>query len=266
MEKDVLVFYRQQCISMSKPFLASFLRLSNYQTATRWLIILAVVFTQSCNSPDSLPANPYDYFPLEVGRFQVYRVTEEVYTAGKKVPIKTWYEKHEITREIEVSQNGKKVIVSISTRNNPSEYWQKNKEYSVESLPDKIIVSKDGEVLTPLIFPYSSKLEWDGYQYFQLGKDDPRQRSLHHYEDMDIPLKVDSLEFARTLKVSERTDTTRQITYRLGFKIYASGVGMIEDEQTDFEYLQENGELVGDKVIGSGVSRIKRIVDYGIVK
>jgi len=63
--------------------------------------------------------------------------------------------------------------------------------------------------------------------------------------------------------VSGRSDTTSEIYYKLGFKQYAKGVGMIVDEQIDLKYAQENGQIIGYRVIGSGTRKIKKIIAYG---
>lgn len=154
-------------------------------------------------------------------------------------------------------------ITSVSSRKNPSEYWTKNKEYSISAFPDKIILNLDNQLLTPLVFPYDLRVKWNGYQYFNLDDQDPKFGSLHHYEKINEPLTMGSLVFDNTLKVSERNDTTNQAQYNLGFKYYASGIGLVADEQTHFEYLQQNGEFVGDRTIGSGTKKIRKILEYG---
>jgi len=237
---------------------------SYFYKSSACLSIFFTLLIQSCNSPGTDPVNPYDYFPVEIGRYQIYQVDEAVYSAGQKIPVlKTWQEKNEIVR-VNKDSSGKQIfIVSISIRKNASEYWIKNKEYSVSATPDKIVINLDNQLLTPLVFPYDLRVKWDGYQYFNLDDDDPRYGSLHHYEKINEPLTIDSIKFKNTLKVSERNDTTSQAQYNLGFKYYASGIGLVADEQTDFEYLQENGNFVGYRTIGSGTKRIRKILEYG---
>lgn len=225
--------------------------------------LLSVAVISGCNSPEKIPANPYDYFPLELGQYQIYQVSEEVYSSGQKNPIKKkWYEKDEITRLSEDSEGNNSFIVSRSVRYDTTANWQKIKEYSVHSYPEKILVNLDNEILMPLVFPYNPDVEWDCYQHFNINRNDPRAGYLFHYEDMDQAVKLDSQDFAKTLKVSERTDTTGQTFFSLGYKKYALGIGLIHDEQTDFVYLQENGNLIGYKTIDSGTSRIRKIIDY----
>lgn len=225
--------------------------------------MLAILFI-SCENNETEPIDPYSYYPMKTGSYRIYEVTEDVYSAGNQTPVSSiWYEKEVVSRFKTDTAGGKAYLVSSSIRFKPTEYWQKNKEYIATLYPDKVTLHADNEVLNPLVFPYSRNIEWDGYRFFKMDADDPREGYLFRYEETDSPLDLDTIRFERTLKVSERADTTGPVVYRLGYKYYASGIGLVMDEQTDLDYLQKNGELVGNRVIGSGKRRIKKLIGYG---
>ena len=77
---------------------------------------------------------------------------------------------------------------------------------------------------------------------------------------------MDSVKFDKIIQVSERSDTANEAQFRLGFKYYASAVGLVADKQTDFDYLQQNGKFIGYLVISSGTTRFKKIIGYGQTK
>lgn len=258
MMKEEIEEMRKFSVSVEKWFNSSFRKL------VMLTVLVLLIAIQACNQTQTEPANPYDYFPLEIGRYQIYQVNEMVYSVGQKDPkVRSWYEKDEITRKGEESSNGAVYIASHSVRTNSSDYWQKVSEYRVTSYPDKLIVNQGNEIFTSLVFPYTPTVNWDGYQYFNLDKDDYRSGYMFRYEDLDQPLTIDSLKFERTFKVSERSDTTGPLYFRLGYKQYASGIGLVADQLTNIDYLQENGELVGYRTIGSGIRRTKKIIAYG---
>ncbi len=236
-----------------------------YISALSGVALGTMLFMQSCSESGTDPVAPYDYYPLAIGQFQIYQVNEDVYSSGSREPVsKTWQEKDEVIGLTQDSTGYKVYTVSRSTRNSASQAWQKIKEYSVKHDPDKVIVNLDNEVLMPLVFPYSAQIEWDGYRYFNLSDNDPRYGTKHHYENINKPLTINSLHFDKSIKVSERTDTSGVTQYYLGYKEYAAGVGLVTDVQTNLDYLQENGELIGDRVIGSGTRRSKTILQFGI--
>jgi hypothetical protein len=227
-----------------------------------WLM-LALLFA-SCETNNTEPADPYSYYPLKIGSYRIYEVREDVYSAGNQTPVSTlWYEKEEVKRLKKDTAGRKEYIISTSVRFKPSEYWTKKKEHVATIFPDKITLHADNEILNLLVFPYSDNVEWDGFRYFNINNNDPRAGYLFRYEAMDRSFELDTLHFKRTFKVSERVDTTGPVIYRLGYKYYASGVGLVLDNQTDFDYLQKDGELVGYKVIGSGRRRIRKVIGYG---
>jgi hypothetical protein len=235
---------------------------SSLNTGSFWLLT-ALLFA-SCQSNDTEPSDPYSYYPMKIGSYRIYEVKEDVYSAGNQTPVKSvWYEKEQVMRLKKDTAGRKEYIISTSVRFKPSEYWIKKKEHVATIYPDKVILHADNEILNPLVFPYSDNVEWDGFRYFNINSNDPRAGYLFRYEAMDSPFELDTLHFKRTLKVSERADTTFPVIYRLGYKFYAAGVGLIFDNQTDYDYLQKDGELVGYKVIGSGRRRVRKIIGYG---
>jgi hypothetical protein len=153
-------------------------------------------------------------------------------------------------------------ILSRFTRNSSSDAWQKVKEFSIQQFPDKIIETIDNEINVPMLFPFSSNFEWDGYMYFNLNDNDYRYGYKNSYQHVNRPLAVGSISFDNTLMVKERFDTSRT-EYKVAQKYYAMNVGLISSEQADFEYLQNNGELIGNKVIASGTRKTRRIIAHG---
>ncbi|MCE7040621.1 hypothetical protein [Dyadobacter sp. CY312] len=231
-----------------------------------FVLLILALFLQACKSTSPDPITPYDYFPLEIGRYRIFEVTEDVYSAGTAKPVrKTWQEKDEIIGMNEDTTNGKIFLFSRSIRNTSADSWKKIKEYTAQKYIEKVVVNIDNEVLMPLIFPYSPQARWDGYRYFMLPEDDVREGFLHTYRDINQPLDINGLHFDKTLKVSER-DEDGLVQLRLGYKQYAVGVGLITDEQTDFYYSQEGDWLDKPKEIASGVSRVKKIIEFGVTE
>ncbi|GLU55845.1 hypothetical protein [Dyadobacter frigoris] len=228
------------------------------------IVLLLIINTlQSCHNDKTEPINPYNYYPLKIGQFSIYEITEVVYSAGQKDPvISNWQEKDEINS---VSTNSVGIpiyLISTSRRNNSNSYWQKVKQYNLDQYPDKIIQNIDNESIVPMIFPIDKSLNWNGYMYLNLNTTDNRYGYNFKYENVGESFDTGLSNFEKTLKVVERVDTSGLTKYNFASKHYANGVGLILDQQADFDYLQINGELSGYKVISSGKRRIKRLVEY----
>jgi hypothetical protein len=224
------------------------------------LLIVTVLF-QACSDKTTDPVNTYDYYPLTIGHFMIYDVNETTYSSGQKDPVVVNYqEKDEISR-VSVNTDGSSTyIVSRSTRNTASGYWQKVKEYSIQQYPDKLIFNVDNQSLVPLVFPVDPKLTWNGNMYNTL---DPEN---YLYEDINQPYQIGTLSFDKTLTLVERRDTTSVIDYDLGLKRFALGVGLIYDEQTSYEYCQSSADCIGQQIIDSGSRKVRKIIEYGPIE
>lgn len=113
-----------------------------------------------------------------------------------------------------------------------------------------------------MIFPIGKSLEWNGYIYLNLRTTDNRYGNYFNYENVGEPFDTGKIKFEKTLKVVERADTSGLTKYNFASKHYANGVGLILEQQADFDYLQANGELSGYKVISSGKRRTKKLIEY----
>lgn len=232
----------------------------------RYIPAVIILFLTGCEKPEEYVAVP-DYFPVTAGTYRIYAVDEAIYSTGNKEPkTASWFEKEEITYSKTDSNGVSECIIAHSTRAKSTDYWQKTKEYKAFVSIDKVMQNKDNKLITSLVFPYSPAAKWDAFSHFAMNDEDPRYGHLFRYENLDQPQQVDSLYFPTTLKVNERTDTTGVLLYRLGYKLYAAEIGLIMDVQTDYDYLQNNGELVDYRVIDKGVRRIRKIIGYGVRK
>ncbi|WP_229254223.1 hypothetical protein [Dyadobacter sp. NIV53] len=219
--------------------------------------LLAIVFLlQSCNNDSTEPINVYDYYPLEIGKYQIYSVKVEVYSAGVSAPVTTTYqEKDEIESMSTDAQGISTYIFSRSTRNTSTDYWQKTKNYSVTEYPDKLLTNIDNQTFFSLIFPIDLKVTWNGNIYNNLDSEN------YHYEDINKPMQIDTLRFDNTLTLVERKDTSIINRYT-GTKIYGLGVGLISDDQIAYEYCQAD-DCIGSETIESGTHKTRTIISYG---
>lgn len=220
-------------------------------------VLIILMVSQSCNNDSAAPVNVYDYFPLEVGRYQIYDVKEEIYSSGQKEPVvRSYQEKDEIERMSTDAEGISTYIFSRSTRNAASDYWQKVKDFSVQEFPDKILTTIDNQTFVSLVFPIDFKVTWNGNLYNNLDVENYR------YERINIANKVNNQAFNNTLTVLERKDTSLVNRYT-GVKLYAMGTGLISDEQTAYQYCQDE-DCIGSETIESGTHKTRLITEYGI--
>ena len=219
-------------------------------------LLAILVLIESCNNNSTEPLNVYDYFPLELGRYQIYDVKEEVYSAGSKNPvIRSYQEKDQIERMSTDGQGISTYIFSRSTRNVSTDYWLKVKEFSVTEYPDKILTNIDNQTFFSFVFPINGSVTWNGNSYNNLDAED------YQYQNINKPETVGTLTFDKTITVLERKDSSVVDNY-VGIKKYGLGIGLISDEQIAYQYCQAE-ECITLGIIESGTRKTRKIVDFG---
>ena len=218
------------------------------------LFILSLAF--SCKRGKTEPIDSYAYYPLEIGRYAIYDVQEEVYSSGQANPVKkSWQEKDEVDR-MSTDKNGIPTYTfARSKRNTASESWQKVKEFTVQRFPDKLLTNIDNQTYFSLAFPTDPTVTWNGNSY---NNSDERK---FHYEDLGKPVQVGKQNFDRALTVIERKDTSIINRY-IGIKQYGLGVGLLSDDQTALELCQTE-DCIGSGKIESGTRLSRKIIEYG---
>lgn len=221
--------------------------------------LVLTIFLSGCDDTGagSEPNRDYNYFPLKLDSPLIYEVSETKYGAGSTLPvISTWFEKDEAVRRSESPEGFPVFTMARSRRNAESEAWQKVKEYSVTQYPDKYLLSIDNITTVPMMFPVRSTTTWD------INAFNTKETEGAEYEYVGEAMTVGELHFENTLQVSGRDYTNEPIVrYNLGYSQYAWGVGLVYDEQTDYEYCQEP-HCFGQQQIASGVSIKRQLIAY----
>jgi hypothetical protein len=221
--------------------------------------MLAFILIQSCDKTDTTPTDFNAYLPLSLGSFNVYQVTEKVYTASQKEPATTtWQEKDETDRILSQDANSTVYVIARYKRNVATDYWQKTQEYTVTKYPDKVLTGTDNQTIFSLVLPPDSKIRWNGNLY------NNKDAQEFQYEAINLPDSVGKLTFDKTLTVVERRDTSIINRY-IGIKKYALGTGLIQDEQTSYEYCQDDN-CIGSGKIESGTYKIRKLIESGLLK
>lgn len=218
------------------------------------LAVASIAFT-ACDDATE-PADPYEYYPLTIGHYVVYDVNQEVYSTGQTAPVVTkWQERDEIDRIASDSAGIVTYIIARSTRNTSADYWQKVKEYAVHKYPDKLLTNIDNQPFLSLTFPIDSRATWNGNSYNSLDEQDC------YYEPGVKTVKIGEQSFDNVLTVVERKDTSIINKY-VTIKQYGSGIGLISDDQTAFEFCQ-NDDCIGSGKVESGVHKTRKIIEFG---
>ncbi|WP_439585426.1 hypothetical protein [Dyadobacter bucti] len=227
---------------------------------SKTLGVLSMIFILfSCGDSNIETQNPSDYFPLQVGRFVIYDVKVETYSAGKDTPtLSSWQEKDQVIDEELSDSDFQQFTIGRFRRDGNADFWQKTTEYRVRKFREKILTIMDGQTFFSILYPINSASEWNGNTYNNLDKE------LYRYSDIGVPQTIAGQSFNQTMLVIERQDSSAINKY-VGIKQYALGVGLILDDQISLEYCQSEECLANDlKKIESGSHITRTVKQYGV--
>lgn len=218
------------------------------------LAIASIAFSACDDGTD--PIDPNEYYPLTIGHYVAYEVNQEVYSTGQAAPVVTkWQERDEVDRIASDSAGIVTYIIARSTRNSSADYWQKVKEFAVHKYPDKLLTNIDNQPFLSLTFPIDSRTIWNGNSYNNLDKQES------YYEPGTRSVKIGEQSFNNVLTVVERKDTSIINRY-VTIKQYAPGVGLVSDDETAFEFCQ-NDDCIGSGKVESGSHKTRQIIEFG---
>jgi len=205
-----------------------------------------------------------EYYPLTIGRFVEYQADSTVYTEVPKDTLYFTYRIKEKLVEEYIDNQGHKTyrleryIKSFNTQQPyDSMAWQIKEAWLVKADERRIQVQENNNLYTKLIFPTIENASWDGNAYNFLGK------STYSYDYVDRAETINSVPLSRVLKVSQKTDTTNKILYKLEYEQYAADVGLVFREYTQLESNTIVDSLPLKNRIEKGVIYTLRIIKYG---
>lgn len=220
------------------------------------LFVLGVFMTLGCEVPDQPLLNDYAYFPLELGRFQTYTVSESNYSVSSQEIIKK-YELKERISEVLVDTETRKVFkLERLKRANSSQNWQIDSVMKVEWLPNAILKTENNISFMKLVFPIETTMKWNQNTYNTLPKTDLVSTRLKN-------IKVGTKNYNDVVSVVERNDSSA-ISKVKRYEVYAPKVGLIYKENTTLEYCQSTPSCIGKGIIEAGIIRIMTLESYGV--
>ncbi|MBA9077411.1 hypothetical protein [Rufibacter quisquiliarum] len=167
----------------------------------RILIVLALVagFFSSC-SDEEVVLDPvkqgYDYYPLEVGSYRIYHVTETRYRDN--VGQTTEYERRELIDAITKDQTGKEWYrVEVSRREPGASSWSVKGVKLLSASPTSLQVQENNRSTVLMVFPVVSGKTWVHDAFSKISTTD----TIYAYENAGEAFEMNSRKYDKTVKI-----------------------------------------------------------------
>lgn len=206
------------------------------------LFYVAILLTEGCSDPDfDLRATVSDqsYFPLRVGDYRIYEVTE---TYTSQASCTDYLHKSETTFELkewiyDSIKNGEgdyTYFIHRYSRGNETQPWTDLDTWSARKNANQVIVDEGNTRYLKMVFPLKNG-KWDANKYNSLvttAYDTVWNKGLGKPYQLDNGKK-----YAITLTVSHDNRNYKTVLDQRR-EVYASMVGLIYLETTRLEFLQ----------------------------
>jgi hypothetical protein len=166
----------------------------------------------------------FDYFPIEVGRYNVYQVDSVIYN----IPFDTIYRYSFQVKELNESlykdsEEKESVRLERYYRNTPSDAWVLKNVWSSRFLNGKAERQEENIRLIKLAFPLLANKSWN------INAVNTLDEQIAEIEKVDSAYQLSGVNYPNTVSVILATDTNR-IFYKTHKEVYAKGIGLIYSE------------------------------------
>lgn len=210
-----------------------------------------------------------NYFPLAVGDYRIYSVTETTITPFN-VEYAVHYElKTVVTDSFRNSGGDFSYIISRLKRSTPTEPWTNFDTWSAKVNSREVVVNEGNVPFVKLTFPIADGREWNGNAYngeesieFCEGSD---FTSCDLYTFGEIGTSVETIpgiQFDNCIEVTENNSLDVIVQKDVRREVYAFGVGLIEREIMILKYCTAN-DCLGDQLVQDGLIYSQKLIAHG---
>lgn len=209
------------------------------------ILLILLGLCASCREKANEPA-PDDsaYFPLQVGDYWVYQVTQEKYLTVNSAVKQVYQVQEKISSSY--NQNGQAVyVVEESVRQIGQSNWKLNAIHTVYKDISEVISQENNLPVIKLTFPIRVTTSWNTNSY------NANLDMLLQYQDTGRSFAVGKLGFENTISVVGTNDSTL-VNQKKYLRVYAANIGLVFREDLLLAFCQSSPTCIGKGVIESG--------------
>lgn len=220
----------------------------NYNILLAFALLAFMVAFSSCEDKYIViedKALGYDYYPVEVGNFWIYKIdsTVVVRNGGQKELLETSsFVKEEIISSFLNEQGDTSYVIQRSASESLNESFRSTDIWKIEKTSSNVSRFEENLQFIKLVFPISVGDTWDGNLFDQRIEVVVAQQKMEPY--LEWSYSVDSLNSIETINGEEYNDVLKvtqanyenDIEQRLSYEKYSPGIGMIYREMSILDH------------------------------
>ena len=226
-------------------------------------LLLGGLLASACSKLADSPPNPlgYGYFPLEVGQFTVYDLTDVTYSLAQP-PVMQHYQVKEVVRDTFTNLAGQvSYRVERFTRVQPGDAWALDSVWTALRTTTQAVKTENNVSFVKVIFPPREGLRWNGNAL------NGREKDEYQIKRLGKRFTLEDVSFDETLTIHQGRDTTANLVGQdKRIEVYARDIGLVYQERVSVNFCYNPDPpdpCLGQGRIDYGARRIQRIIGYG---
>jgi hypothetical protein len=232
---------------------------NNHRFLKNYCYVVLLLALTACNptcDDCAVKTSGQEFFPLVVGQFTEFDVSEQQYALGV-APVGRSYQVKESVVEQYNDVAGQAVFRIVRyKRANSNQKWQPDSTLTARLRTDEVVKNESGKDYVKIVFPVADRSTWNGNVYNNLGED------KYEIKNTNKPYTVGGQSFERTVTVIQQSDSTL-VGQDKRIEIYAADIGLVYKESANLQFCSSTPACVGKAQIDYGLKRIIRFVKTG---
>lgn len=225
-----------------------------------WRVAFFVPFLifNGCTNDDLVRIPDQSYFPLRVGNYRIYQVSEtdiDRLSCSTTSPTNNYQLKVLVFDSVKNSEGGYTYYMHRYTRPDSMQVWTILDSWSARINSNQVIVNEGNTSFVKLVFPFLNNEQWNGNIYNSNSEEDYTMKDVAKSYTLDNGKK-----FANSVTVIQSDNQDFFVQQDKRIEVYAATIGLIYKETTLLTYFQN--DCVGTSTCCYGHQEVKTGIIY----
>ncbi len=217
---------------------------------SNWLLLVGVLLLSCTKEAEIFPLGQ-DYFPVVIGDYRIYDVTETNYI--DKVETIESYQLKESFYDSIVNGSETTYLMRVEQRDTDQDSWVSIESISIRQTNAYLHYQEQNSIYVKMSYPVQTSREWDG------NAQNTDSQQLYHYENLGI--NDYTFENPDHIKVIISELPANIVEQDERYETYAQGIGLVERSYIKITFCQAGCTDINEKE--NGQILVQRLIEYG---